>query len=72
MPKTVIGIDRSKPASKQPEPVIVNRWHPDTPMYASVKPGSEFRIECFPWDGGQIGNNDSANDVRDCNLYSPT
>ena len=68
MPATLIGIDRSKPASNQPEPVIVNRWHPDTPMYASVKPGAEFRIECFPWDGGQIGNNDSANDIRDCNL----
>ena len=68
MPQTVIGIDRSKPASAQPEPVIVNRWHPDTPMVASVKPGAEFRIETFPWDGGQIGNNDSANDIRDADL----
>ena len=53
MPQTVIGIDRSKPASNQPEPVIVNRWHPDTPMYAHVKPGQEFRIETFPWDGAR-------------------
>ena len=68
MPQTIISVDRSRPVNAQPEPVIVNRWHPDTPMYAMVKPGQDFRIETFPWDGGQIGNNDSANDVRDCNL----
>ena len=68
MPKTIISIDRSRTPANQPEPVIVNRWHPDTPMYAHVKPGEDFRIETFSWDGAQIGNNDSANDVRDCNL----
>jgi formamidase len=68
MPKTVISIDRSKAPNAQPEPVIVNRWHPDTPMYTWVKPGEDFRIETFDWAGTQIGNNDSANDVRDCNL----
>jgi formamidase len=68
MPKTVISIDRSKSPIDQPEPVIVNRWHPDTPMAASVKPGENFRIECFDWTGGQIRNDDSAADVRDCNL----
>jgi formamidase len=68
MPKTVISVDRTRPVNAQPEPVIVNRWHPDTPLYTMVKPGQDFRIETFPWDGGQIGNNDSANDIRDCNL----
>ena len=68
MPKTVISIDRSKSPVDQPDPVIVNRWHPDTPMAASVKPGENFRVECFDWTGGQIDNDDSANDVRDCNL----
>ena len=38
------------------------------PLVASVKPGENFRIECFDWTGGQIKNDDSANDVRDCNL----
>lgn len=33
-----------------------------------MKPGSEFRIECKEWTDGQIGNNDSSNDVRDVNL----
>lgn len=68
MPKTVISVDLSKSPQNQPDPVIVNRWHPDTPMYARVKPGEDFRVETFPWDGAQIGNNDSANDIRDCNL----
>ena len=68
MPKTVISVDRSKSPVEQPNPVIVNRWHPDTPIAASVKPGDEFRVECFDWTGGQIKNDDNANDVRDCNL----
>ena len=68
MPKTVISIDRSKSPSEQPDPVIVNRWHPDTPLVVNVKPGDDFRVECFDWTGGQIKDDDSANDVRDCNL----
>ena len=28
-------------------------------------PGSDFRVECREWTDAQIGNNDSANDVRD-------
>ena len=45
-----------------------NRWHPDIPAVASVRPGSEFRLECREWTDAQLGNNDSANDVRDVNL----
>ena len=45
-----------------------NRWHPDVPPAASVTPGSEFRVECREWTDAQLGNNDSANDVRDVNL----
>jgi formamidase len=45
-----------------------NRWHPDIPPAATVRPGAEFRVECREWTDGQIGNNDSANDVRDVNL----
>jgi formamidase len=45
-----------------------NRWHPDVPAAASVKPGSDFRVECREWTDAQIGNNDSANDVRDVDL----
>jgi formamidase len=45
-----------------------NRWHPDIPAAAFVRPGQEFRIECREWTDGQIGDNDSANDVRDVDL----
>jgi formamidase len=45
-----------------------NRWHPDIPAAASVAPGSEFRVECREWTDAQLGNNDSANDVRDVDL----
>src|SRR5690606_18999408 len=43
-------------------------WHPDIPMARSVKPGAEFRIQCLDWTGGQISNDDSANDIRDVDL----
>ena len=37
-------------------------------MYAWVKPGDDFILECMDWTGGQIGNSDSADDVRDVDL----
>ena len=66
--KTVISIDRNKPATAQPDPVIMNRWHCDIPMTTYVNPGESFRVECFDYTGGQIKNNDSANDIRDVDL----
>ncbi|MCG8357745.1 MAG: acetamidase/formamidase family protein [Kiloniellales bacterium] len=45
-----------------------NRWHPDIPMVETFKPGDEFRVECYDWTGGQIKNDNSANDVRDVDL----
>jgi formamidase len=60
-------VDQSKPADQQAVP-LHNRWHPDIPSASSVKPGSEFRVECREWTDAQLGNNDSANDVRDVNL----
>ena len=47
---------------------IHNRWHPDIPMVAMVKPGASFRVECVDWTGAQIKDDDSANDVRDVDL----
>jgi formamidase len=34
----------------------------------AVDPGAVFRVECLDWTGGQIGNNDNANDIRDVDL----
>lgn len=65
--KTVVKLDFSKKPWEQ-DGQIHNRWHPDLPMIAMVNPGDEFRVECMDWTGGQIGNNDSANDVRDVDL----
>ena len=45
-----------------------NRWHPDIPITQWFKPGDEFRVECYDWTGGQIKNDDSANDIRDVDL----
>ena len=47
---------------------VHNRWHPDIPMVATVKPGDDFVVECYDWTGGQIKNDDSAEDVRDVDL----
>lgn len=65
--ETLIKVDINKSPEEQAD-VLHNRWHPDIPLVAMVKPGAEFRIECIDWTGGQIGNNDSANDVRDVDL----
>jgi len=45
-----------------------NRWHPDIPIVEWFKPGDEFRVECYDWTGGQIANDNSANDIRDVDL----
>lgn len=45
-----------------------NRWHPDIPIIEWFKPGDEFRVECYDWTGGQIKNDESANDIRDVDL----
>jgi formamidase len=65
--KTIVKLDLDKKPWEQ-DGQIHNRWHPDLPMIAMVKPGDEFRVECMDWTGGQIGNNDSANDIRDVDL----
>ncbi len=67
MPDVVFSVDQSKSMRDQVVPGH-NRWHPDIPPAVTVKPGSTFRVECKEWTDGQIGNNDSANDVRDVNL----
>ena len=67
MPEVAFTVDQSKSMADQAVPGH-NRWHPDIPPASSVQPGSDFRVECREWTDAQIGNNDSANDVRDVNL----
>ncbi len=66
MPETLIKVDLTKSAYENDK--IHNRWHPDIPMVAWVKPGDDFIIETYDWTGGFIKNNDSADDVRDIDL----
>src|SRR5699024_6641905 len=46
-----------------------NRWHPDIPPIATVKPGTTFRADCREWFDGFIKNDDSADDIRDAPLH---
>jgi len=63
---TLIEVDLS--TSPYENEMVHNRWHPDIPMVAMVKPGDQFRVECVDWTGGQIANDDDAADVRDVDL----
>lgn len=67
MPEVVFSVDQTKSMRDQAVPGH-NRWHPDIPPAATVKPGDEFRIETREWTDAQIKNDDSSNDVRDINL----
>jgi len=63
---TLISVDPFIPADQQKG--IHNRWHPDIPPLATVKPGETFKIECVDWTGAQIGNNDNSDDVKNVDL----
>lgn len=67
MSKTVFHVE----IDKRPEDQDIkthNRWHPDIPIVQWFKPGDEFRVETYDWTGGQVENNESANDIRDVDL----
>ena len=64
--KTLIEIDLSESPYKND--MIHNRWHPDIPMVAWVKPGDDFTVQTYDWTGGFIQNDESADDVRDIDL----
>lgn len=64
MVKTLVEVDVNAPPQQQPKTVLHNRWHPDVPPIASVEVSEVFRVECLDWTGGQIKDNDDANDVK--------
>jgi len=67
MPKTILAVDVKKCPWEQ-SPPLHNRWHPDIPPTATVSPGEMFRVETIDWTGGQIKNDDSADDVKNIDL----
>jgi len=64
--RTALKVDFDKPASEQPG--LHNRWHPDVPFCGTIKNGETVKIECLDWTGGQIKNDDSADDILNVDL----
>ncbi|MEU8091464.1 formamidase [Micromonospora chalcea] len=67
MPELLFPLDSTKRFTDQ-EKVGHNRWHPDIPPVATVRPGQSFRVHCREWFDGAIHNDDSAEDIRDAPL----
>ncbi|KAK7417843.1 hypothetical protein QQX98_004318 [Neonectria punicea] len=64
--RTALSVDLDRPAEDQP--YLHNRWHPDVPFCGTIEDGETVKIECLDWTGGQIQNNDSADDVLTIDL----
>ncbi|THC89747.1 hypothetical protein EYZ11_010799 [Aspergillus tanneri] len=64
--RTAVKVDLNKPASEQAG--LHNRWHPDVPSCGKIANNEVVKIECLDWTGGQIKNNDSADDVKNVDL----
>ena len=68
MPEIAFEVDVDSPPDEQPDAKPFNRWHPDIPAVAEANPGETMRLEALDWTGGQISDDDNANDVRDVDL----
>ncbi|MDX2376671.1 acetamidase/formamidase family protein [Microbacterium sp. LRZ72] len=69
MPDVIFPLDSTKKFEDQ-EKIGHNRWHPDIPPVATVKPGDSFRVDCREWFDGAIVNDDSADDILNAPLLS--
>ncbi|MDS0294553.1 formamidase [Halogeometricum luteum] len=68
MPEVKFEVDVDSPPDEQPGANPFNRWHPDIPAAVEAEPGETMRLEALDWTGGQIADDDNANDVRDVDL----
>lgn len=66
-PRPVVTVDVKKKTWEQPTP-LHNRWHPEIPPVGEVKEGELFRVETVDWTGGQILDDDSAEDMKHIDL----
>lgn len=64
---TAFAVDPQKKPEDQLVP-LHNRWHPEIPAASTQKTGDLFRVECMEWTGGQIKNDDSAQDMLNIDL----
>lgn len=60
------GIQTARPPFHNPSGMPLTSS--TVPFTAKVKDGEVFKVECVDWTGGQIGNNDSADDVKNIDL----
>ena len=69
MPELLFPLDSHKKFEDQ-KIVGHNRWHPEIPPVATVKPGDSFRVHCREWFDGAIVNDDSADDILNAPLLT--
>jgi formamidase len=69
MPEVLFPLDSAKKFEDQ-EKLGHNRWHPEIPPVATVKPGDSFRVDCREWFDGAIVNDDSAQDILNAPLLT--
>ncbi|WP_457971557.1 formamidase [Arthrobacter sp. D1-17] len=69
MPELIFPLDSSKKFEDQ-EKIGHNRWHPEIPPVAAVRPGDVFRVHCREWFDGAIVNDDSAEDILNAPLLT--
>ncbi len=62
MLENVFPLDQSKSMFEQETPGH-NRWHPAIPEAATVRLGTDFRMDCREWTDGQVNNTDDASDI---------
>jgi len=67
MPEVIFPLDSTKKFEDQVK-IGHNRWHPEIPPAANVKPGDSFRVHCREWFDGAIVNDDSADDILNAPL----
>ncbi|WP_394251529.1 formamidase [Arthrobacter pityocampae] len=69
MPDVIFPLDSARKFEDQ-EKIGHNRWHPEIPPVATVKPGDSFRVHCREWFDGAIVNDDSADDILNAPLLA--
>uniref|UniRef100_A0A0C9S545 TSA: Wollemia nobilis Ref_Wollemi_Transcript_13340_1660 transcribed RNA sequence n=1 Tax=Wollemia nobilis TaxID=56998 RepID=A0A0C9S545_9CONI len=62
-PKPLITVDLKKKPWEQEKP-LHNRWHPEIPHVAEATEGEIFRVETVDFSGGEIKDNNSAEDIK--------
>ncbi|KAJ4950036.1 hypothetical protein NE237_026868 [Protea cynaroides] len=68
-PRLVVPIDLTKKPWEQKVP-LHNRFHPDIPSIADVTEGEVFRVEMVDCRAGAVGDNDTALDLNETDLFA--